>query len=132
MSDADGAVDNDYADAERSYHERVADALADVQRDPMPGGIAIDIVTRQAMFVKEQAAETCAEYYEREGFDLVTYKMHPWLPGIGVDNAVYTAVYLDGNPQNAHKPGRTYDFPAARLMHVPVEMAWDAYEVGDV
>jgi len=125
----DGAVDNDFGDAERSYDDQLADALAEAQQEPVAGGVAIDIVTRQAMFVREKVADTCREYYEREGFDLVTYKMHPWLPGIGANNAVYEAVYLDGNPQNAHKPGKTYDFPAARLMHFPVELAWDAYEV---
>jgi len=128
----DGAVDNDYDDARQSYEERVADALAGVQQEPTVGGVAIDLVTRQAMFVKSRVADTCAEYYEQENFDLVTYKMHPWLPGISPNNAVYEAVYLDGNPQNAHKPGKTYAFPSARLMHFPAEMAWDSYEVGDV
>lgn len=128
----DGAVDADYDDGLQDYRDRVADALADVQQTPVEGGVAIDLVTRQAMFVKERVADTCAEYYERENFDLVTYKMHPFLPGIGPDNAVYEAVYLDGNPQNAHKPGKTYAFPEARLLHFPVEMAWDAYEVGEV
>lgn len=129
---SDGAVDNDYDDAQPRYRERVAQALESVQQDPVIGGVAIDIVTRQAMYVRARVADTCAEYYKDEGFDLVTYKMHPWLPGISTENAVYEAVYLDGNPQNAHKPGKTYDFPAARLMHVPIEMAWDSYEVGDV
>lgn len=129
MSDTDGAIDNDFDDSEQSYDDQLAAAFEGVQRDPMPGAVAIDIVTRQAMFVREQVAETCREYYHEEGFDLVTYKMHPWLPGIDADNAVYEAVYLDGNPQNAHKPGKTYDFPAARLLHLPIEMAWDAYEV---
>lgn len=127
-----GAVDNDYDDAERSYTDQLDDALADVPQRPMAGGVAIDLVTQQAVFVREQVAETCADYYEAEDFDLVTYKMHPWLPGIGPENAVYECVYLDGNPQNAHKPGKTYDFPQARLMHLPVEMSWDAYEVGDL
>jgi len=129
MSDTQGAIDNDFDESEQSYDDQLAAAFEGVQREPMPGAVAIDIVTRQAMFVREQVAETCREYYHEEGFDLVTYKMHPWLPGIDADNAVYEAVYLDGNPQNAHKPGRTYDFPAARLMHFPAEMAWDAYEV---
>jgi hypothetical protein len=128
----DSAVDHDYDEAERSYAEQVADALAGVQQSPVPGGVAIDIVTRQPMFVREKVADSLAEYYEDEGFDLLTYKMHPWLPGIGIDNAAYEAVYLDGNPQNAHKPGKTYDFPEARLMHFPVEMAWDAYDVGSL
>jgi hypothetical protein len=128
----DGAVDHDYDDVQQDYRDRVADALDGVRQEPMAGGVAIDIVTRQPMLVKEKVADTCAEYYERENFDLVTYKMHPWLPGISPDTAVYEAVYLDGNPQNAHKPGKTYDFPAARLMHFPAELSWDAYEVGDV
>ena len=125
----DGAIDSDFDDAEQHYDERLEDALEGVQREPMPGGIAIDLVTRQAMFVRERVADSCREYYHEEGFDLVTYKMHPWLPGISSENPVYEAVYLDGNPQNAHKPGRTYDFPSARLLHLPIEMSWDAYEV---
>lgn len=127
-----GTVNRDYDDAMEDYHDRVAGALEGVRQEPMEGAIAIDIVTRQAMFVHRKVAETCAEYYDEEGFDLVTYKMHPWLPGISAENTVYEAVYLDGNPQNAHKTGQCYDFPSARLMHVPVEMAWDAYEVGSV
>jgi len=128
----DGAVDHDYAEGEQPYDELLADALDGVQRHPVEGGIALDLVTRQAMFVRKRVADTCRAYYEREGFDLVSYKMHPWLPGISPENAVYECVYLDSNPQNAHKPGKTYDFPEARLMHYPAEMAWDAYEVGDV
>jgi hypothetical protein len=125
----EGAVDNDFEDAEQSYDEQVAEALADVPTEPLEGGVAIDLVTRQAVFVRRAVAETCREYYHEEGFDLVTYKMHPWLPGIGPDNTVYECVYVDGNPQNAHKPGKTYDFPAARLIALPVAMAWNAYEV---
>lgn len=129
MTDS-GAVDNDYDDAERSYAEQVADAVEGVQTDPMQGGVAIDIVTRQAVFVRQKKADTLAEYYDAEGFDLYTYKMHPYLPGIDVENAVYECVYLDGNPQNAHKPGKTYDFPSARIMHYPAEQAWGNDGVG--
>jgi hypothetical protein len=75
--------------------------------------------------------EECRAHYDDEGYGLGTYKMHPYLPGIGIGNTVYECVYLDGNPQNAHKPGKTYDFPEARLMHVPVEQAWNDAEVGD-
>lgn len=128
----DGAVDNDYDDAELSYAERVAEALADVPTEPLEGGVAIDIVTRQAVYVRQREYDTCREHYEAENFDLVTYKMHPWLPGISVENAVYECVYVDGNPQNAHKPGKTYSFPSARLMPLPIPMAWDAFEVGGV
>jgi len=129
---SNGAVDADYDDALESYDDRVADALADVRQAPVAGGVAVDLVTRQIVFVRERSYKTCREHSEAEGYDLVTYKMHPWLPGIGPENAVYECVYVDSNPQNAHKPGKTYDFPEARLMHVPVEMAWDAYEVGEV
>jgi hypothetical protein len=127
-----GAIDQDFEDAERSYDDRVAEALADVPTEPLQGGVAIDIVTRQAVLVRRQVAETCREYYDENSFDLVTYKMHPWLPGIGPENAVYECVYIDGNPQNAHKPGKTYDFPSARLMALPLPMAWDAFEVGSL
>lgn len=129
---ANGAIDNDYNDSERPYQDRLADALADVQTEPMAGGIAIDIVTRQAVFVRDQVANTLSEYYEAEGFDLATYKMHPWLPGIDADNAVYECSYIDGNPQNTHKQGRTYDYPRARLMHLPVELSWSDAEVGTI
>ena len=130
--DAQGAIDNDFDDAEPSYEERVAEALSDVETQPVKGGVAIDLVTRQAVFVRKRVAPDLATYYEQEDFDLATYKMHPWLPGISVENAVFECVYLDGNPQNAHKPGRTYDFPSARLMRLPVELAWGDMEVGDV
>lgn len=127
-----GAVDHDYGDAELSYSEQLDRALEGVQTEPMSGGIAIDIVTRQPVFVRRAVAETCREYYHEEGFDLVTYKMHPWLPGIGPENTVYECSYIDGNPQNAHKQGKTYDFPAARLMHLPVELSWTDAEVGEL
>jgi hypothetical protein len=129
---SDGAIDHDYDDAAPDYATRIAEALADIQTEPMPGGVAIDIVTRQPVFVRRVAYEDCRAHYEAEGYDLVTYKMHPYLPGIGIENTVYECVYLDGNPQNAHKPGRTYDFPEARLMHFPAELAWQDSGVGEV
>jgi len=128
----DGAIDNEYDDAEQSYEQQLCETLGDIRQEPMAGGVAIDVVTRQVVFVRERVADTLEEYYEEEGFDLYTYKMHPWLPGIDIANAVYSCVYADGNPQNAHKPGKTYDFPSARLMHLPVELAWRDAEVGDL
>jgi hypothetical protein len=130
--DTTGAVDHDYDDAARDYSDRLADALADVPTDPEPGCLVIDLVTRQLLYVTERVADSCQAYEQAEGFDLVTYKMHPWLPGIGADNAVYECVYLDANPQNAHKPGKTYDFPEARLMRVPHELAHTDMEVGSL
>ena len=127
-----GAIDADFDDAELSYEQRVANALDDVQTDPVSGGVAIDIVTRQPVFVRQCTYDSLEAHYEAEGYDLATYKMHAFLPGVDTDNAVYECVYVDGNPQNAHKPGKTYDFPSARLMHLPVEQAWGDMEVGDV
>ena len=127
-----GAIDADFDDAELSYEDRVANALADVPIEPVEGGVAIDIVTRQPVFVRQCTYDSLEAHYEAEGYDLATYKMHPFLPGVDVDNSVYECVYVDGNPAEAHKQSRTYDFPAGRLMHLPVEMSWDAYEVQDV
>ena len=126
------AIDHDFDDAEQTYDEQIEAALSDINTRPLDGGVAIDIVTRQAVFVRQRVADTCREYYDAEGFDLVTYKMHPWLPGIGPENTVYECSYIDGNPQNAHNQGKTYDFPSARLMHLPVELAWNDEEVGDL
>jgi hypothetical protein len=131
-TETQGAIDREFDDAEQSYDDRVAEALADVPTEPLEQGVAIDIVTRQAVYIRQQVAATCREYYHENSFDLVTYKMHPWLPGISAENAVYECVYIDGNPQNAHKPGKTYDFPSARLLPLPLPMAWDAFEVGEL
>jgi hypothetical protein len=119
-----GAIDQDFDDAEMSYEEQVEQALDGVNTDVLEGGVAIDLVTRQVVFVRQRVADTLEEYHEEEDFDLYTYKMHPYLPGIDADNAVYECVYVDGNPQNAHKPGKTYDFPEARLIPLPVDLAW--------
>lgn len=127
-----GAIDRDFDEAELSYDQRVESVLRDVQQDPQAGGIAIDLITRQAVFVRQQTYDNCRDHYEEEGYCLVTYKGHPWLPGISVENAVYECSYIDGNPQNAHKQGKTYEFPSARLMALPIELSWDEYEVGDV
>ena len=126
------AIDNDFDENELSYEEQLENALEGITTEPLEGGVAIDLVTRQAVFVRQRVADSCREYYEEEGFDLVTYKMHPWLPGIGPENAVYECSYIDGNPQNTHKQGKTYDFPAARLMHLPVELSWTDREVGSL
>jgi len=128
----EGAVDSDFEDAELSYAERVEDALAGAQTDPMAGGVAIDLVTQQPVFVRAEKYSDLKAHYEAEGYDLATYKMHPYLPGIDVDNSVFECVYLDGNAQNAHKPAKTYDFPEARLIHLPVEQAWGELEVGNL
>jgi len=127
----DGAIDNDFDDGEQPYDQQVADAIGDVHTEPMKGGIVIDLVTRQPMFVSERVADSLEEYYEQEGFDLATYNEHPFLP-VQPDDAVYECVFINGDPQGAHKPGKTYDYPRGRLMTVPVDLAWRDAEVGDL
>lgn len=129
---SEGAVDRDFDEAEIPYTDRVAAALEDVQTEPVEGGVAIDVVTRQAVFVRQRKYDDLEEHYEAEGYDLATYKTHPYLPGVDVDNAVYECSFIDGNPENVHKQGKTYDFPEGRLMHLPVELSWLDTEIGDV
>lgn len=119
-----GAIDHDFGEAERDAREHLADALAEYHRtEPMAGGVALDLVTRQPLFVRRRVADDLAEYYEAEGFDLLTYKMHPYLP-VDVDDAVYECVFVPRSAEKAHSVGKTYDYPAGRLMHLPVETAW--------
>lgn len=123
-----GAIDQGFDDAERPYAEQVAAALDGVPTQPVEGGVAIDLVTRQVVFVRERVADTLEEYYDEEGFCLATYKTHPFLP-VRLDDAVYETVYVGGDPERAHKPGKTYDMPRGRLMVVPVSLAWRDAEV---
>ncbi|MDS0280645.1 hypothetical protein [Haloarcula onubensis] len=120
-----GAVDHDYDESELPPSERIG--LDGVQTDPIAGGIAFDLVTRQPLFVRQVVAPTVVEYYEREGFDLLGYKTHPYLP-VRPDDTVYECVFITRDAERAHKPGDTYDFPRGRLMHVPVEQAWGESE----
>lgn len=125
-----GAIDNSWDDAEQSYEERLADALDGVQTEPMAGGIAIDLVTRQLLFVRRKVADSLGEYYEREGFCLKTYKTHPYLP-IRADDSVFECVFA-GDLDGLHTARKTYEFPRGRLAHVPVESAWTDMEIGSL
>ncbi len=122
-------------DGQTDYATRVDTALDDVRTEPVPGSLAIDIVTRQLLFVRECVADDLAEYYDQEGFDLATYGPHPYLPGVTLDNAVYECYYandlsLDGIDDLGGR--RDYDFPSGRLAVVPIEQAWRDAEVGDL
>lgn len=112
-----GALDHGFDDSVRLGLD------ASIQTEPMAGGVAIDLVTRQPLFVRRIVVEDLWEYYELEGFDLASYKTHPYLP-VREDDTVYECVFVSGDPQGAHKPGDTYDFPRGRLMHYPIEQAW--------
>lgn len=126
----DGAVDHEFDESERSYEEQVAAALEDVQTEPMAGGVAIDLVTRQPLFIRSKKADTLAEYYEAEEFDLATYKQHAFLP-VRADDAVFECVFI-GDIDGLHGSRKTYDYPRGRLATVPVDMAWRDVEVGSL
>jgi hypothetical protein len=117
-----GAIDQDFDEGERDYEAQLEAALEGVRTEPMAGDVAIDLVTRQVVFVHERVADTLEEYYEREGFDLATYKQHPWLP-VRPDDAVFECVFV-GGVDDLHSPGKTYDYPRGRLARVPVDLAW--------
>ena len=130
-----GAIDNDYDDAERPYSDRVADALEGIRTEPVAGSLAIDVVTRQLLFVRSKVADDLSAYYEQEGLDLLTYGPHPWLPGVTIENAAYECYYvndlsLDGIDDLGKR--RDYDFPEGRLAVVPVEQAWNGRTVGEL
>ena len=133
MSDQ-GAIDADFEDAEIPYEQRVASALEDVRTEPVSGSLAIDLVTRQLLFVRSKVADTLGEYYEQEGFDLMTYGPHPWLP-VTVDDAAYECYYI--NDLSLDSLGEMdglndYAFPEGRLGVVPIENAWSDGGIGDV
>lgn len=124
----DPTTDTDYTD-------RVAEALDGIRTDPVPGSLAIDVVTRQLLLVRSKVADDLGEYYAAEGFDLATYGPHPYLPGVTVENAVFECYYandlsLDG--LDGLDSRRDYDFPSGRLAVVPIEAAWRDETVGDL
>lgn len=120
----DGAIDNEFADAEQQPETLLQEAVADLPTEPQPGGVAFDIVTRQSLYVLDIAADSLTAYYEREEFDLLSYKTHPYLP-VRPDDTVYECCYITTTAEQAHRPGKTYDMPRGRLMTVPVELAGD-------
>lgn len=95
--------------------------------DPVAGGLALDLVTRQPLFVRRVVADSVTDYAEAEDFDLLTYKMHEYLP-VREDDTVYECVFVaDIGAQSLHEWGgaSTYDFPEGRLAVVPVWEAWE-------
>ena len=111
---------------EPTYSERVASVLGDIRTDPVAGSLAIDIVTRQLLFVRAETYPDLESHYEAEGYDLATYGPHPWLP-VTVEDSVFECYYvndltLEGLGDLGSK--RDYDCPAGRLAVVPIENAW--------
>jgi hypothetical protein len=119
--DPQGAIDNDYDDAERSARE-ILEANQPPVTDVMVEGVAFDLVKRQPLYVRQRVADDLVEYYEQEEFDLLNYNQHPYLP-VTIDDPVYECVFL-GNAEGLHNCNKTYDYPAGRLAVIPVHEAW--------
>lgn len=122
----EGAVDHSFDAAERPTREVLQEEVADVRTATLPGSVALDLVTRQLLLVRRESYPDLAAHYEAEGYSLLSYGVHPYLP-VTVDDAVYECVYLsDTSVESLANFGeaKTYDFPAGRLAHVPVEEAW--------
>lgn len=118
-----GAIDNEFADAEQSPTEAMDAAVAELDAELTAGSVALDLVTRQPLFVRRQVADDLIEYYQENDFDLFSYKSHPYLP-VRPDDRAFECVYIAHDPQQAHNAGKTYDFPEGRLMKVPIAEAW--------
>lgn len=132
----DGAIDNDFEEAEKTPAELLAEnfkrEVGDVptHRDLGAGDLAIDLQTRQLLFVRRVVADSLVEHFEEEEFDLASYKVHPWLP-VRSSDPVLECVYVnDVTVDSLLKRGTAYSFPAGRLARVPVEQAW--IEDGDL
>jgi len=122
----DGAVDHSFDEAERPTREVLQEEVADVRTAPLPGSVALDLVTRQLLLVRRESYPDLAAHYEDEGYSLLSYGVHPYLP-VSVDDAVFECVYLSDVTAESlagFADAKTYDFPAGRLAHVPVEEAW--------
>lgn len=119
-----GAIDHEWSDSERSSREVLETAVEGLDREVAPGSVAIDLVTRQPLYIHEQVADSLVGYYEREGFDLFSYKTHPY-PPVRLDDRVFKCAFIAHDPQKAHNPGKTYDYPEGRLMKVPLAEAWE-------
>lgn len=124
--DPSGAVDNDFddaaTDAEAQLRKNIAEFPAGIKR----GDIVIDLVEGRPLYVRERKG-TAVDVFEREAFDLTTYKAHPWLP-IGPHDDVFECVFLPTKPSDipSKKKSNTYSYPRGRLARVPVEWLYDS------
>lgn len=104
---------------------QMVDALPAVT-EPVPGGLAYDLVTRQLLFIRRQVSENLVDYMLEESFDLLNYNEHPYLP-VQPGDAVYECVFLadvTAKTLDDWADADTYDFPRGRLAVVPVQEAW--------
>lgn len=96
-----------------------------VDPDIRVGDVVHDLIERGRLRVVEKAADSVAEYREREGFCLKSYKAHPLLD-VTDDETVWRCVYISSDPSVSY--GQSYAFPASRLARAPVEEASEDLE----
>lgn len=89
------------------------------------GDVCHDLIERGKVQIVAKAADTVADYRDREEFDLADYKAHPLLR-VPDDDTVWTAVYLPDKPTTTFNG--SYDFPESRLARIPVENANEAIQ----
>lgn len=121
-----GAVDNDFDDAARDPEALLEERLDAFPRTIEAGDVVIDVVTGRPLYVWRRSAPTAADYFDREDFDLTTYKAHPWLP-VSAHDPIYECAFLPTKPEDipGSKKSKTYDYPRGRLARVPVEWLFD-------
>lgn len=116
-----GAIDHEFDDNERGAEARLNERIDAFPRELKGGDIAIDLVEGRPLYVRRRKG-TAIDVFERDDFDLVTYKAHPWLP-IQATDPVYECVFLPTKPKKipSEKKTQTYSYPRGRLARVPVE-----------
>lgn len=121
-----GAVDADFDDAATDAEAQLRKNIAAYPSAIQPGDVVIDLVERRPLYVRERKG-TAVDVFEREAFDLTTYKAHPWLP-IGPHDDVFECVFLPTKPSDlpSKKKSQTYSYPRGRLARVAVEWLYDS------
>lgn len=126
--DPSGAVDHDYDDADRTTEaeQRLRENIADFPSTIRKGDVVIDLIEGRPLYIHERKG-TAADVFEREAFDLTTYKTHPFLP-ISPTDDVFECVFLPTKPADipSKKKSSTYDYPRGRLARIPVEWLYDS------
>ena len=121
-----GAVDADFDDAATDAEAQLRKNIAAYPSAIQPGDVSIDLVEGRPLYVRERKG-TAVDVFEREAFDLTTYKAHPWLP-IGPHDDVFECVFLPTKPSDlpSKKKSQTYSYPRGRLARVAVEWLYDS------
>lgn len=122
-----GAVDEPFDAAERDARRILQENIDGFPSDIRGGDVVIDLVKNRPLYVRRKVAGTAVDYFERQDFDLTTYKAHPYLP-VSADDAIFECAFLPTTVEDVRSsPGsKSYDYPRGRLIRVPVEYYFDS------